>query len=55
MLGLSFGVGLAYVMCILSAILCVVWGLVNWNRGDEPVRNGDVERVKEDKKVKETL
>lgn len=24
---------LAYVLCILSAILCVVYGIVNWNKG----------------------
>jgi len=26
---------LVYVLCILSALLCVVYGLVNWNRGAE--------------------
>ena len=25
----------AYVLCILSTLLCVVYGLVNWNRGGE--------------------
>ena len=26
---------LVYVLCILSALMCVVYGLVNWNRGAE--------------------
>ena len=34
MLGLGdFSVFAAYVLCILSAVLCVVYGIVNWNRG----------------------
>ncbi|HOT07167.1 MAG: hypothetical protein A4E45_00301 [Methanosaeta sp. PtaB.Bin039] len=24
-----------YILCILSMILCVVYGLINWNRGEE--------------------
>ena len=35
-LGLSdFGIILAYVLCILSTLLCVVYGIVNWNKGGE--------------------
>jgi hypothetical protein len=25
----------AYLLCVLSAVACVVYGLVNWNRGGE--------------------
>ena len=47
---------LVYVLCILSTILCVVYGLVNWNRGDEPVLQEDVEWAKEEKEeIEETL
>ncbi len=35
-------VWLAYLLCILSTILCVVYGLINWNRGDEAVEPADV-------------
>ncbi len=36
MLGLSgIGVALAYVLTILSTVLCVVYGIVNWNKPDE--------------------
>ncbi len=24
-----------YVLCILSALLCVIYGIINWNRGGE--------------------
>ena len=35
-LGLSdFGIISAYVLCILSTLLCVVYGIVNWNKGGE--------------------
>jgi len=34
MLGISgMGCWLAYIFCILSTILCVIYGFVMWNRG----------------------
>lgn len=34
MLGIpGFGVWSAYLLCILSTALCVIYGLYNWNRG----------------------
>jgi len=34
MLGISgMGCWLAYIFCILSTILCVIYGIVMWNRG----------------------
>ncbi|WP_438314775.1 symporter small accessory protein [Candidatus Caldatribacterium sp. SIUC1] len=39
MLGLhDFWITLAYLLCIGSTLLCVVYGLVNWNRGGEGVK-----------------
>ncbi len=36
MLGISgWGCWLAYIFCILSTILCVIYGIVMWNRGAE--------------------
>lgn len=33
-------VAIAFLLCVLSAALCVVWGLVRWNKephfGEEP-------------------
>ena len=36
MLGLGDGwVFAAYILCVLSAILCLVYGIINWNKGAE--------------------
>ena len=36
MLGIpDVGIWLAYLLCIASTILCVVYGIVNWNKGDD--------------------
>ena len=57
MLGIEDGwVSLAYVLCVFSALLCVIYGLINWNRGDEPVKQEDVAWAKEEKEeVEEAL
>jgi len=26
----------AYLLCVLSVVLCVLWGLLRWNREDPP-------------------
>lgn len=45
----------AYLLCILSAVFCVIYGMMNWNKGDEAVRPEDVKWVKDEKKVEEGL
>jgi len=42
-------VWLAYILCILSTALCVVYGLVNWNKGEEPMKPEDTAWAKEEK------
>ena len=50
MLGIeSPGVWLAYVLSIGGAVLCVAYGIVNWNKGEEPVKKEDVDWAKEEK------
>ncbi|NLW85086.1 MAG: hypothetical protein GXY41_11895 [Phycisphaerae bacterium] len=49
------GVLAAYLLCLFSAALCVVYGAINWNRGDEPVEPDDVKWVTEEKKVEEEI
>lgn len=34
----------AYLLCIASTLLCVVYGLINWNRGGEK----EGEQIKEE-------
>ncbi|MEI6578935.1 MAG: symporter small accessory protein [Eubacteriales bacterium] len=37
MLGMGdFQIFSVYTLCILSALLCIGYGLLKWNKGDEP-------------------
>jgi hypothetical protein len=48
----------AYLLCIASTLLCVVYGLVNWNRGGEAEEEQIKEEAgweKEEKQVEEAL
>lgn len=38
-----------YVLCIAASLLCVIYGAINWNRGDIPVKKEDVDWAKEEK------
>ncbi len=49
------GVWLAYLLCILSTVFCFIYGVANWNKGDETVRPEDVKWVKDEKAVEEGL
>jgi len=58
MLGLSgWAVPLGFILTILSAILCVVYGIINWNKGyiTEEELEQEKQWVIEEDKVKETL
>ncbi|MFW6062185.1 MAG: symporter small accessory protein [Planctomycetota bacterium] len=46
-------VWLAYLLCVISALLCVVYGLLTWNRGDEPVEQDDLQWMQEEQKAEE--
>jgi hypothetical protein len=47
MLGIpDFWIWSAYLLCILSTILCVVYGLLNWNKGG----TSEVQQVQEEDK-----
>ena len=48
-------VWLAYLLCIASTIACVVYGLITWNRGDEPVVVEDVRWAAEEKEIEREL
>lgn len=49
-------VAAAYWLSIASALLCLVYGIANWNRGDEPAREEDVQWAREEKEdVESTL
>jgi len=48
-------IALVYLLCILSSVLCVVYGLITWNRGEEAVRPEDIKWAAAEKKVEEEL
>ena len=45
----------AYLLCIGSAVLCVIYGLSNWNRGDSEDAKSEVRWAAEEKKIEEEL
>jgi len=56
MLGIEDGyIVLAYLLCIASTLLCIVYGVIMWNRGGDDVSAEDVEWAREEKKVEEKL
>jgi heme exporter protein D len=48
-------VWLAYLLCILSTLLCVIYGLARWNRGEEPVESADIRWAAKEDKVGQDL
>lgn len=42
-------VWLAYLACVSGAVFCVLYGIVNWNKGDNPVHVEDKKWVGEEK------
>ena len=45
----------AYLLCLLSTLLCVLWGVFNWNRGDDSIKQEDIQWADQEKKVEEEL
>lgn len=43
----------AYILCILSMLLCVVYGTLNWNKGSEDEEEQIKEEIEWHKKEKE--
>ncbi len=51
MFGLDdFSIVSVYSLCILSALLCIVYGIFNWNKGGEPTAKEIEQEVNWDKK-----
>lgn len=54
----SFGISLVYLLCILSAILCLTYGIFNWNKGNENEEQNITEELdwqKEEVQIDEKL
>lgn len=48
-------VAAAYVLCLLSTLLCIVYGLLMWNKGEEEIELEDLKWVSEEIKIEEEL
>lgn len=48
-------VALAYLLCLLSTLTCVIYGILAWNRGSEQPRKEDISWAHEEKKVEDEL
>jgi hypothetical protein len=55
MLGISgWGCWLAYIISILSTILCIIYGIAMWNRGAEKQDEAEITKwVKEEREIEE--
>jgi len=45
----------AYMACIVSAVLCVVWGLVKWNSDADEIKEEDRQWAEHEDKIEEKL
>jgi|APSaa5957512622_1039677.scaffolds.fasta_scaffold135560_2 hypothetical protein len=55
-LGLGdFSIFAAYALCILSAIACVVYGIINWNKGADTESKADKKWDKTEQDMAEKL
>lgn len=48
-------VAAAFILCGLSALACLVYGVLNWNRGDDSVSEVDRQWAEQEEKIEETL
>jgi hypothetical protein len=58
MLGIEdIWVALAYLLCIISALLCLVWGIIKWNQEDpDPESEEEIRQwAEEEDRVEEEL
>ncbi|MFI4913232.1 MAG: symporter small accessory protein [Sedimentisphaeraceae bacterium JB056] len=51
----SVGVVLAYGLAVISTLLCVIYGIINWNKGSDEVEPGDIKWANEEKEIEEVL
>lgn len=54
----NFGIWSVYLLCILSTAVCIVYGIINWNKGgnaDEAQIKKAAELQKEESDIEENL
>jgi hypothetical protein len=45
----------AYLLCILSTLVCITYGFANWNKGDEQTYPEDMAWDEDEKKAEDQL
>lgn len=56
MLGIPYaGIYIPYLLCLASAVLCVVYGIVNWNKGGEEDEGETIALEAKEQEIKENL
>lgn len=48
-------VAMAYILCLASTALCVIYGLINWNRGEQRVEQEDITWIAHEKRAEEEI
>lgn len=48
-------IAIAYLLCILSSLLCIVYGLLKWNEGGDGVDEETAKWAKEEDEISEAL
>ena len=51
----SFFVFSGYILCVVSAVLCVAYGLINWNKGNENISSEDLQWADAEQQVEGEL
>lgn len=49
------GIWMGYLCCIIVTLFCIIYGAINWNKGDEPIYPEDVKWVRDEHEVQEGL
>ena len=49
----DFGIISAYILCIISAIICVLYGILNWNKGGDEEQKEILEETQWEAKQEE--
>ncbi len=56
MLGLSdFWIWSVYLLCLLSTLLCVIYGMINWNRDSNEVTPKDRQWEQDEDRLEDQL
>ena len=56
MFGLTdFWIGLVYVLCLLSTLLCVIYGIIHWNHDGEADPAAEWQWEFEEERIEEQL